>query len=163
MNLLQASDPVHWEEASCLLREVRTRLESMGAVLWTEAQTTPARLAMDYPLEQLHFLEDNSMRIGIVVLMDHDPLFWPELEPGAALFVHKLAIHPVHCGKGLGKIALDTIVEYAGKIGHEWVRLDCDDRPALHQFYQAYGFSLVDIKPVGPFVVGRYKLRVTPG
>lgn len=162
MNLLRASDPGHWEEASSLLGDVRIRLESMSAMLWTEAQTSPGRLAMDYPIEQLHFLEENAERIGIVVLMEHDPLFWPEIKPGAALFVHKLALHPVHCGKGLGKTALDTIVEYAGKLGHDWIRLDCDDRPALHRFYQDYGFTLVDIKPVSQFVVGRYKLRIMP-
>lgn len=82
------------------------------------------------------------------------------------MFFHKLAIHPTHLGKGFGQKALELIRQHAKKLNIEWLRLDCDDRPALHQFYSAYGFSLVDTKPMTrymkQYMVSRYQLLTSP-
>lgn len=161
MELIQAEHENEWHQAENLLSATILHLNSIDAGLWSPDQISSKRLREEYELRQLFWLEHQEKRIGLVFLMDIDPTFWPEPHIHSSLFFHKLAIHPDFSGKGLGKIALDEIRRYAKRNGYEWVRLDCDDRPPLHRFYQENGYSLIDIKPMDKYMVARYELQVT--
>ena len=162
MKIEQAKSELDWTKASNLLLRVVERLNELGRSLWTFEQVSIDGLKGYYQLNELYYLVDSDC-IGVVFLQEINPFFWPEVTKNDSLYVHKLAIDPVHSGKNLGQKALHAIVDEAKKHGYRWVRLDCDDRPELHSFYQDFGFELVDIKQMGEFQVARYQLLTSIG
>lgn len=158
MELVASKSESDWELASAMLLEVVEWLNSKGASLWSKDQVSTKTLRNDYQSNQLFWLSHDSKNVGLIFLMDSDPFFWPEPNLGRSLYFHKLAIHPEYAGRGFGKIALDEVRNYAISNGFEWVRLDCDDREPLHNFYSNSGYELLDIQPMQGYVVARYQL-----
>lgn len=157
MNIVKASNELDWVTASSLLSQVVDRLNGLERPLWAKEQVSVAGLQQSYQLEELHFLVEDELA-GLVFLQESDPLFWPEITSQDSLFIHKLAIDPARAGEQLGQKALSAITSEAKQRDFNWVRLDCDDRPELHRFYQGNGFEMIDIKQVGEFQVARYQL-----
>ncbi len=157
MRIEQATSENDWNRASKILLDVVDRLDRLGKSLWTEKQVTVNSLKDSYKLNELFFLNESGLA-GIVFLQESDPFFWPEVTEADSLFIHKLAVLPSRSGEQLGQKALSKIIELANEKGLKWVRLDCDDRPELHEFYTDSGFTLVDIRQVEEFRVSRYQL-----
>ncbi|WP_158278909.1 GNAT family N-acetyltransferase [Leucothrix arctica] len=157
MKLEKANSEQDWEKASSLLSQVVDRLNGLDRTLWAKDQVSVASVQQSYRLDELNFLIETTF-VGVVFLQKSDPLFWPEMTEHDSLYIHKLAIDPVRAGEQLGQKALTAIIDQAKIRGFSWVRLDCDDRPELHRFYQNYGFEMLDIKDVGEFRVARYQL-----
>lgn len=150
-----------WQETSELLQSAVRYLHSIHSPLWSEHQVSVEGLKAIYQLDELcFFVGDQDETLGVVFLQTADPYFWPEIAVGDSLFVHKLAIDPVHKGKGYGSAALQLIMREAKARHLRCVRLDCDDREPLHRFYTGNGFKLVDIKMLQEFRVARYELHV---
>jgi len=160
MKLVKASNELDWEAASKLLVRVVNCLNDLGRPLWAKEQLSVTSLQQSYQLDELHFLVEDTA-VGIVFLQEADPLFWPEITGHDSLYIHKLAIKPDRAGEQLGQKALSKIISEARQRGFNWIRLDCDDRPELHRFYQTNGFEMVDIKQVDSFQVARYRLQVS--
>ncbi|RVU85588.1 hypothetical protein EOL70_06455 [Leucothrix sargassi] len=159
MRLVKANKASDWATASNLLSRVIDRLDYLKKPLWVKEQVSIDALQQSYQLEELYFLLDEGS-VGLVFLQESDPEFWPEITEHDSLYVHKLVIDPLRTGEQLGQQALDVIVLEAQKRGFNWVRLDCDDRPELHLFYQSNGFKMIDIKQVGEFTVARYQRAI---
>ena len=151
-----------WIQASQILTSVVERLNRLEKPLWTTHQVSIEGLKSSYQLHELHFLKDDAL-LGVVFLQKSDPYFWPEKIESNSLYIHKLAILPERSGEQLGKRAIRAILEKARLAGIKWLRLDCDDRPELHRFYQDSGFNLVDIKQMEEFRVSRYQLLTNTG
>ncbi|MDQ2076258.1 GNAT family N-acetyltransferase [Marinimicrobium sp. ABcell2] len=157
MELVKATSSSDWASASELLSRVVNRLALLEKPLWTLEQVSTQGLKEAYRLEELHFLTLNNQRIGLAFLQESDPMFWPEITNNDSLFVHKLALDPALQGKGNGRMAISKVLQEAIARGLNWLRLDCDDRPELHRFYQKCGFAFVDLKIMGAFNVARYQ------
>lgn len=160
MQLIQATTKEDWQDASQLLLETIDHLDRRGCPLWAAEQVAPQTLSATYQLSQLHFLVADTGRIGLVFLMQSDAEFWPEVTTQDSLYFHKLALLPSSMNQGNGALAVDAIIRQARTGNCSWLRLDCDDRPALHRFYQRCGFTLVDIKFIAPYRVARYQLPI---
>lgn len=158
MQLYQAINPEDWQAASQLLLSTIDHLDRIGCPLWTSQQVSPQTLSGAYSLDQLHFLVEDATRIGLVFLMHSDAAFWPEIIGQDTLYFHKLALLPSSMSRGNGALAMDAIILEARRRKCNWVRCDCDDRPALHRFYQGCSFELVDIKSIAPYRITRYQL-----
>ena len=158
MKLVSSKSNSDWELASATLLDVVEWLHDKGSKLWSKEQVSAKSLFDNYQLSQLFWLNHDNQNVGLVFLMDSDPFFWPDSNDDRSIYFHKLAIHPKFAGKGLGRIALDEIKNHAISNGFDWVRLDCDDRQALHKFYSNSGYQLVDIKPIDEYMVARYQL-----
>jgi GNAT superfamily N-acetyltransferase len=88
-----------------------------------------------------------------------DPEFWPDAEPGQAVYLHRLAVRRRYAGGELSTSMLNWIVARARELGRQYVRLDCAaDRPALRRVYERFGFRLYDERNMGAFVVARYQI-----
>ncbi|MFD1658110.1 GNAT family N-acetyltransferase [Streptomyces caeni] len=74
-----------------------------------------------------------------------DPEFWtPDDDPGAALYLHRMAVS--RSAAGVGVRLLDWAAERAAAQGKRWLRLDAwKDNEGLHRYYKAAGFTLVRI------------------
>lgn len=157
MELIQSNSREDWIQASEILQDVVGWLESQGTRLWEPQQISVEGLSSSYTLDELYFIIENDKRIGLVFLQLSDPFFWPEVETGDSLYVHKLSFIRVSKGAGLGNRALELIKKKARDMGKVWLRLDCDDRQQLHAFYRANDFQFVDLKKMERFTVARYQ------
>jgi GNAT superfamily N-acetyltransferase len=71
---------------------------------------------------------------------DWDRHIFGEEHDGDSVYLHRLAILPVHMGNGLGKEILKWIDEYFST-QKTYLKLDCvADNSKLNQFYMANGF-----------------------
>ncbi|WP_328807845.1 GNAT family N-acetyltransferase [Nonomuraea antri] len=106
--------------------------------------------------ERVLFLLDDELRyldpdedappVATIALDDHaDPEFWTlDDDPGAALYVHKLAVARPWSGSGLGDALLDWACATAHSAGLPWLRLDCAKaNPRLQDYYRGRGFRHV--------------------
>lgn len=159
MELVQSQSKEDWVLASEILQDVIGWLDSQGTPLWEPQQVSVEGLSNLYTLDELYFFNEKGKRVGLVFLQTSDPHFWPEVEADDSLYVHKLCFISSCKGAGLGNKALYLIKKKAKDMGKAWLRLDCDDRQALHVFYKANDFQFVDLKNMQRYTVARYKVE----
>jgi GNAT superfamily N-acetyltransferase len=76
-----------------------------------------------------------------------DDFYWPEAAPGAALYIHKLAVRRAFAGQGLLGEMLAFAAADARARGIPLLRLDTFLRPAMQLMYERHGFSVVAETP----------------
>lgn len=92
---------------------------------------------------------------GVCTLARQDPEFWPEDAPGAAAYLHKLAVPRAFAG---GKVT-PKIIGWCAETARGWdsraLKLDC--HPELSGHYQRLGFTKMDRRrierAIGPAIV----------
>ncbi|NUO98607.1 MAG: GNAT family N-acetyltransferase [Nonomuraea sp.] len=98
--------------------------------------------------DELRYLDPDEQAppVATIAVDDHaDPEFWTHSDdPGAALYVHKLAVARPWSGGGLGDALLDWACASAHSAGLPWLRLDCAKaNPRLQDYYRKRGFRHV--------------------
>ena len=78
----------------------------------------------------------------------------PETRPGV-YYIHAVAAHPDHIGRGVGGALLQKTVDLAREAGFSTIELDVlSDNPAV-RFYHSRGFEIVaETKAPKPFAAG---------
>jgi len=104
-------------------------------------------------MEQVfHACQDQNVVVGYIkgspvtamVLTYHDPLFWPNVPPNQAGFIHKLSVVPDYQGKGIAAQMVNFAKNEVKNKGLLWLRLDChSDRSRLRVFYERLGFRCI--------------------
>lgn len=130
-----------------ILRDAVERLHAMGRPMWTREQATWAWLSGYYPLDSFYIAQVSGEAAGCMSLLERDPLFWPDVPAGEALFLHKLAVKRAFSGTGVSGALISFAQSECLRRGARSVRLDCDSqRPALRALYERNGFVCVDEK-----------------
>jgi GNAT superfamily N-acetyltransferase len=95
-------------------------------------------------------------------LHDEDRLFWPQVAPGEAFYIHRLAVARKFAGRGYAHAMLDWAVREARSSGRPFLRLDCEPRAKLLALYANAGYVRVDSAPiqVGEHFVVRHEKRL---
>ncbi|TDD22877.1 GNAT family N-acetyltransferase [Nonomuraea diastatica] len=152
---LRRAEPADLPGVITLLADTAEWLHTQGLRQWPRGGFGPERIE---PLieERVLFLLEDELRyldpdeaappVATIALDDHaDPEFWrPADDPGAALYIHKLAVARPWSGSGLG----DALLDWAGAAAHfaglPWLRLDCaKGNPRLQRYYRTRGFRHV--------------------
>lgn len=149
---LRRADAADLPGVLTLLADTAEWLHSQGVRQWPRGGFGPERIE---PLiaERVLYLVDDELRylelddaappVATIALDDHaDPEFWRRADdPGAALYVHKLAVARPWSGFGLGDALLDWAGSMAHASGSRWLRLDCaKNNPRLQDYYRRRGF-----------------------
>ncbi|MGI5282985.1 GNAT family N-acetyltransferase [Nonomuraea polychroma] len=152
---LRRAEPHDLPGVLTLLADTAEWLYAQGVRQWPRNGFGPERIE---PLieERVLFLLDDELRyldpdesappVATIALDDHaDPEFWtPGDDPGAALYIHKLAVARPWSGSGLGDALLDWAAASAFAAGLPWLRLDCAKaNPRLQSYYRSRGFHHV--------------------
>ncbi|GAA1627053.1 hypothetical protein GCM10009733_024740 [Nonomuraea maheshkhaliensis] len=152
---LRRAEPADLPGVLTLLADTSEWLWRQGLRQWPRGGFGPERIE---PLieERVLFLLDDELRyldpdesappVATIALDEHaDPEFWrPGDDPGAALYVHKLAVARPWSGSGLGDALLDWAGASAYGAGLPWLRLDCaKNNPGLQNYYRRRGFRHV--------------------
>ncbi|MGP3957155.1 GNAT family N-acetyltransferase [Nonomuraea sp. 3N208] len=152
---LRRAEPEDLPGVLTLLADTAEWLYAQGVRQWPRNGFGPERIE---PLieERVLFVLDDELRyldpdesappVATIALDDHaDPEFWaPGDDPGAALYIHKLAVARPWSGSGLGDALLDWASASAFAAGLPWLRLDCAKaNPRLQSYYRGRGFHHV--------------------
>ncbi|MEV0590912.1 GNAT family N-acetyltransferase [Nonomuraea cavernae] len=152
---LRQAEPADLKGVLRLLADTAEWLHTRGVRQWPRGGFTAARIE---PLieERVLYLLDDELRyldpdedappVATIAVDEHaDPEFWTRADdPGAALYVHKLAVARQWSGSGLGDALLDWAGTWACATGRPWLRLDCaKGNPGLQHYYRSRGFRHV--------------------
>ncbi|MNX17419.1 Acetyltransferase (GNAT) family protein [compost metagenome] len=146
---------------AAVLTEAAQWLAEGGRPLWSAADTGLERIQRDTDAGRYVVAKENGDWAGVMRLDLEDPSFWPEIAPGSALFVHKLAVRRAWAGRGVSRALLGHARDHARALGRPWLRLDCvADRTALRTLYEGFGFALHSCIDLRGGTFARYELRV---
>lgn len=136
-------------------------LEQRGAPLWPPGSLEPEVLLNDHPQSKLYLGFLGGEAVAGVILLEEDPRFWPDVQTGESLFIHKLTVTPSAQGTGIGILMLNFALARARAQDKRYVRLDCGaKRSKLRAFYERYSFTCVGEGDVGVFPTALYELDV---
>ncbi|MEU4831891.1 GNAT family N-acetyltransferase [Streptosporangium sp. NPDC023615] len=127
-----------------LLAETAAWLNRRGVRQWPAGGFPAGRITPLIDEGTLYLLEGQDGPAATLALDGHaDPEFWtPADDPGAALYVHKLAVARGHSGRGLGEALLDWAGLRVLSMGKRWLRLDCSkDNAGLQDYYRGQRFT----------------------
>lgn len=143
-------------------QEVSEWLIQMGEPLWSPAQFTLAETRTLIKLREVCVGLENDQLVSCMRVSSADKVYWPEKQFESALYLHKIAVRRSRKSKGWANRMIDWVDAQAAGAGLNYIRLDCDPRPALLAVYEASGFSKYEPLPVsrGGFMVQRMQRRI---
>jgi GNAT superfamily N-acetyltransferase len=149
-------------EISEILLGAARWLEESGAPMWKGDELLPENTLADIEAGEFFVAQRGAVIAGVLRFQLEDPLFWPDLPPGEAAFVHRLAVRREFAGGGISIAMLHWAADRARSIGRDFLRLDCEaSRPRLRAFYERCGFRHHSDRHVGPYFVSRYELPLS--
>jgi GNAT superfamily N-acetyltransferase len=151
-------------EVHALILEAAQWLIAKGEPLWGEPETSGEELARVARAGELVTGRVGGALCACMYLHNEDPIFWPNVGAGEALYIHRLAVARRFAGHGYSHALLDWAAREARSTGRDFLRLDCEPRPKLLSLYRDAGFLAVDATPiqVGIHFVVRHQKPLTP-
>ncbi|GAA3592857.1 GNAT family N-acetyltransferase [Flavivirga amylovorans] len=113
---------------------------------WNEHYPTKEAFAKDIKRDELYVLEIENTIIGCITIstfMDEEyvPISWLT-ENTNNIYIHRLAVHPTHQGKGYAQQLMVFAETYAKKNDFISVRLDTfSQNKRNHKFYEHRGYK----------------------
>lgn len=158
---IEQARPSEAATVAAVLNEAARWIAAEGRPLWSGAEIALERIQRDTDAGSYFIARSNGEVAGVVRLDLEDPNFWPEVEAGTSLYVHKLAVNRAHAGQGVPLQLLDFARERTRSLGRPFLRLDCmADRAPLRALYERFGFSLHSVIRKGEWSFARYELPV---
>lgn len=160
---IEQARPEEAATVATVLNEAAQWIASEGRPLWSAADIGLDRIQRDTDAGSYFIARQNGEVAGVVRLDLEDPYFWPEIESGSSLYVHKLAVRRAWAGQGVPVQLLDFALGHARGLGRPFLRLDCvADRAPLRALYERFGFSLHSVIHKGERGYARYELPLKP-
>jgi GNAT superfamily N-acetyltransferase len=160
---IEQARPEEAATVAAVLNEAAQWIAAEGRPLWSAADIAPERIQRDTDAGGYFIARRSGEVTGVVRLDLEDPYFWPEIETGSSLYVHKLAVRREWAGHGVPVLLLDFSLERARSLGRPWLRLDCvADRAPLRALYERFGFSLHSVIHKGDTSFARYEMPAQP-
>jgi GNAT superfamily N-acetyltransferase len=151
------------ETFSGLICGVAQELEDQGQKLWDQEWLQSQALLDTYGLGSMHLGRISGEAVAAFVLLETDPVFWPDILEGESLFIHKVVVARAWKGHDLSARVLDFAAQQVLERGKKFLRLDTDaTRPALCNLYERYGFTRVGQRLIKDFDCALYELQVRP-
>ena len=158
---IEQARPEEADTVAAVLNEAAQWIAGEGRPLWSAADIAPERIRRDTDAGGYFIARSNGETAGVVRLDLDDPGFWPEMETGTSLYVHKLAVSRAWAGREVSMRLLEFARERTAGLGRPFLRLDCvADRAPMRSLYERFGFSLHSVIHKGERAFARYELRV---
>ena len=123
-----------------------------GIDQWDENYPDYSSIERDLKTETLFTFREGDILLGIVVLNEtqdeeYGEINWSTTESDRNLVVHRLAVDPVHHGKGIARKIMDFAENFAREQQYDSIRLDTfSQNPRNQRFYTNRGYT--DLGPV---------------
>lgn len=146
---------------SDVLQEAARWLVESGTPMWKDGELAPDRIAADVEAGLFFIAWAGDDAAGVFKMQPEDPLFWPDLPQGDALYLHRIAVRREFAGQGVMSAMVAFARDATGRAGRRYLRLDCEAaRPRLRAAYERLGFQTHSERQVGPYFVARYEQRI---
>ena len=155
------------KEIYLLMKLCSESLLSKGINQWDKTYPSLDLIKKDISDNKMHTARENNEIVGVIVMdtsqsSQYENIKWKYNE-NPILVVHRLAVHPAHQNRGLGKKLMLFSEEYAQKTGFKSIRLDAyKGNKSLQKFYVNQDYSIVgeiDLEYTqGPFVCFEKKI-----
>jgi ribosomal protein S18 acetylase RimI-like enzyme len=127
--------------------EVTSDLRKKGINQWDRFYPNRFIMKRDLKKGTLFGFKEVNQLIGAVVLDQDESKQYRKLQwndhSGRPLIIHRLAVHPLHQGKGLGKRLLTFAEEYALKKSYTSIRMDVySQNPGAVGMYESAGYQV---------------------
>jgi acetyltransferase (GNAT) family protein len=151
------------EDILGLMREGSAWMLAKGCPAWNLASLTPAMAAPFVARSEFIAARAGREIVGACTLTRADPDFWPEDPPGAAAYIHKLAVRRTFAGGRVSSLLVDHCRGLA--LGWDCRALKLDCHPILNSLYRGLGFTYVDTRTAKladsrSLVVDRFEIRI---
>jgi GNAT superfamily N-acetyltransferase len=166
------TEPGDFDRYIELLEEVAEWLAMRQIRQWSPGifRTNAEYYAESIKMQEVYLAFLEGALAGTLRLLPEDPIVWPEVEDGEALYVYNLAVRRIHAGKRLGTRMLDWAAVQTLSAGRAFLRLDCfAHNDFLCRYYLGEGFedrSVVDApypEPIGTLQLRRFEKRLSGG
>ncbi|MCW1913889.1 GNAT family N-acetyltransferase [Luteolibacter sp. GHJ8] len=148
---------------SGILQEAARWLVESGTPMWKDGELAPDRIAADVEAGLFYLAWAGSKAAGVFKMQPEDPLFWPDLPEGEALYLHRIAVRREFAGQGVMSSMIAFSRDATRQAGRRYLRLDCEAaRPRLRAAYERLGFQTHSERQVGPYFVARYQQAIGP-
>ena len=148
-------------ELTQVLQSSARAFAERGQPVWPLASLEPDVLQATYPYAEMFLGFQDGGAVAGMVLLEDDPLFWPDVRSDESLFLHKLAVVPALQGSGVASKMLAFAATRARACGKRYLRLDtAAERPKLLTFYERHDFRLVGERTIGGFYAVLYEQDV---
>ena len=134
-------------EVTQFYADVTADLRKNGIEQWDRFYPNRFVMKKDLKNRTLFGFKEESQLIGAIVLDKTESKQYRKIQwndhSGRPLIIHRLAVHPAHQGKGLGKRLLNFAEEYAFKKGYTSIRMDVySQNPGAIGMYERAGYEV---------------------
>ena len=134
-------------EVNQFYSEITSDLRKKGIDQWDRFYPNRFVLKNDLKNGSLFGIKQENQLVGTIVLDTNESKQYKNLQwndhTGRPLIIHRLAVHPFHQGKGVGKKLLNFAEEYALKKGHTSIRMDVYSKnPGAVGMYERAGYQI---------------------
>ncbi|MDN6885752.1 GNAT family N-acetyltransferase [Variovorax sp. CAN2819] len=158
---IEQARPEEAATVAAVLDEAAQWIAGEGRPLWSAADVGLEREQRDTDAGGYFIAREGGEVAGVVRLDLEDPAFWPEMEAGTSLYLHKLAVRRAFAGRGVPSLLIDFARERAHDLRRPFLRLDCvADRAPLRALYERFGFSLHSVIQKGERAFARFEMRI---
>lgn len=127
-----------------IMTDVVDFLERINQPQWERESVTWKGLSHYHSIEDFYIAYMDGIPAGCAAVADYDPEYWPGIEKGTSLFIHKLAVKRCAAGKGVSAALVNYAKSECIKRNIPALRLDTHAlRPKLCSFYERLGFKFV--------------------
>lgn len=134
--------------AVSIVREAAQHFADRGIEVWTGAELREADFIAAANAGELYLGYAGAEAVATMLLQPADRLYWPESEPGSALYIHKVAVLRAAAGGGwlnrlVGHAACEAVARSV-----PFLRLDTLEGPKLRSLYERLGFAALREPPI---------------
>lgn len=159
IEIIQAN-PNQVSEVSEILQEVALWLENKGIKLWEANELAPEKIQHQVQSGMFWLAKIGDEFAGCVRFQTEDLEYWDDVPHSDSAFVHRVAVRRKFANQGVAIAMLDWAKQKAKSLNKKYLRLDCDQRPKLCDFYESQGFKFHSEKVRSPYTVNRYQIIV---
>ena len=130
-----------------LTKRCGKHMRENGIDQWDENYPDYANIETDLRTETLFAYRQGETIIGIVVLNEsqdeeYDQINWLTDSEARNIVVHRLAVDPIHQGKGIARKLMDHAENFARQNQYDSIRLDTfSQNPRNQRFYSNRGYT----------------------
>jgi len=145
-------------DALAIIREAAAWAAAQGTTVWEPHELPHEMFAEAARRAELVIGFADDVPAATMLLQTADPLYWPGEPPGAALYLHKVAVRRAYAGQSWLSRLIDFSVDEATRQGIRRLRLDTALRPKPRSLYERHGFRALVEPPL--VIAGRQMIRM---
>ena len=124
-------------------------MDDNGIHQWNEYYPNRTAFETDVERQELFVIEINGIVVGCVALSslmdkEYENVKW-NTDTRNNLYIHRLAVHPIHQSKGYAKQLMDFAEQFAKRNNYTSIRLDTFSQNKKNQlFYELRGYKKLE-------------------